>query len=273
MIVIIVSMFWIFAMWAVLNWTTKFDDSKEIGAGNTAYSIQRLSLATAQMIAMLSVIGNYNPDRRLASVGWLLLDGLWILVALILTRLVVDWVVLPKVNNTEALLNHNHAVAAVEAGAYLGFGFIAGAALTGTAGSNWRNFISAVVFYILGVAVTCVIFRIHDSLTKHQLDRELEAGNLLVGIKVGSLVFALANVISLGVAGDLATWGNGFAAFGLTTLFSVVILYASWFLLHAFGPGQRNRSDRRSNLAPTVVSAGLLVALSFLVKAVIATFL
>lgn len=270
--IMLVTAFWVAALWRTLNKLTKFDDNEQFARGNIAYALQRAGLCTAQVIAMLATISSYDTADPLRSVGWMMVEGLYISVALIVSMWMIDWIFLPKISNQQLLVEGNVAVGIVEAGAYTGLGFLLAGSLTGTASSNWLSFWSAVVFYLAGLAFVAGVYWLHEWITPYSLRGRLREGNIGAAVEIGSLLLATSIVVSVGVAGDFTGWIEGFKAFGLTSVISVGLLYPSWWLLNRFGPGQRNKDAQHSeSIAAVVVSSAFLVLAAFVVASVVQT--
>lgn len=270
--ILLVTAFWVAALWKTLNVITKFDDNEQFARGNVAYAMQRVGLCAAQVIALVATISGYDTADPLRSVGWMMVEGLYISAALIVSRWAIDFLLLPRISNQELLLNGNKAVGIVEAGAYTGLGFLLAGSLTGTASSNWLSFFSAVVFYLAGLAFVTAVYWLHEWVTPYSLRDRLKDGNMGAALEISSLLLATSVVVSVGVAGDFTGWLEGFYAFGLTSVISVGLLYPSWWLLNRFGPGQRNKDAHRSeSLAAVAVSSGFLVLAAFVVANVVQT--
>ena len=268
--------FWIALLWKTLNLITKFDDNKELGSkNNVAYALQRIGLVSAQVLAMLAAMSDFDSSHRLASATWMMIEGAWIMAALLLSRAIVDWIVLPKINNTSLLLEGNIAIGIVEAGAYIGLGYLLAGSLTGSASSNWLSFTSSVVFYALGVALVAGVFWLHELVTPYSLRDRLKEGSVTAGLETGGLLLATSVVTSVGVAGDFIGWWIGIRAFLATSAISIVLLYPGWIILNRFGPGQRERDTQKQegNVAAAAVSTSFLVLAGFLVASVVQTLL
>lgn len=270
--ILIVTAFWVAVLWKGLNKYTKFDDHEEFARGNVAYAMQRVGLCAAQVIALLATIPGYDSADPLRSVGWMMVEGLYISVALFVSMWVVDFLLLPKISNQKLLLEGNVAVGIVEAGAYTGLGFLLAGSLTGSASSNWLSFFSAVVFYLAGLVFVTAVYWLHEWVTPYSLRDRLKEGSVSAALEIGGLLLATSVVVSVGVAGDFTGWLEGFKAFALTSIISVGLLYPSWWLLNRFGPGQRNKDAQRSDsIAAVAVSSAFLVLAAFVVASVVQT--
>lgn len=274
LIVLGVILFWVALLWHVLNIITPFNDHHEIGAGNVAFAAQRTALMAAQVVGMLATIPGYDDTERLSSFLWMMAEGLWVFIAIIMSRFFMDWLLLPGINNTELIRQNNAAIAAVEVGSYLGIGFILAGSLTGGADTFGLSLASTVVFYLLGLAFVFGVFWLHELVTPYHLRGRLKEGSLTAGIEVGSLILAMALVVRVGVAGDFTGWVVGLQAFLLTSVISVAILYPSRWILNRIGPGQRDRDVQDGeHVAAAVVSGSMLILMGLAVSATVSMVL
>jgi uncharacterized membrane protein YjfL (UPF0719 family) len=226
----LVVLFYVAALWWTFDKWTKFDDREEIvGKKNVAYLLQRLGLAAAQIIAMYPVISDFDPENFLGSIGWLAAEGLWVFVALVVARWFVDWLILPKINNQELLLQRNLAVGITEFGAYIGIGFLLAGSLTGGATSNGLAFASTVVFYLLGLLFVTAVFWLYEWVTPYDLRTLLKEGSVSAGIELAGVFVASALAVRVGVAGDFESWPSAFAWFFVTAAVAIALLGLVWF--------------------------------------------
>lgn len=253
-----------------MNRITAFNDNDEIfEKKNYAYLIQRVAIVAAQIIAMLAVLPDFDVDEPLWSTFWLLVEGLWVFVAIFIARLMVDFVILRKTNNTELIRQGNLAMAVVEAGFYIGIGFMIKGSLTGGASSNWLSFASTVVFYLAGIAFVIGVFWLHELLTKYDMRGRLREGNLTTAFEVAGIILGCSIVVSVGVAGDFVDWGYSFRAFFATALIGVVMLYVMrWVIDLVIIRGHTIRSIQESN---NVAAAALLSSLMVMAAMPVAT--
>ena len=275
LIVLAVVAFWVTVLWHVLNAITPFNDHQEIGRGNVAFAAQRCALVAAQVIAMRATFVGYDSTDKLSSFVWMMIEGLWVFIAILVSRYAVDWIVLPGIDNTELIRQGNGGVAAVEVGSYLGIGFILAGSLTGGAHTFALSLLSTVAFYLLGLLFVLAIFWLHELVTPYNLRDHLKQGSLTAGIEVGSLILAMSVVVSVGVAGDFTGWAIGIQAFLLTSVISVVLLYPSRWILNKFGPGQRDRDIQNGteHVAAAAVSGTMLVVMGFAVAGTVSMVL
>lgn len=272
----VVVLFFVWLQWVIMNRITAFDDNAEIfDKKNYAYLIQRVAIVAAQVIAMLAVLPDFDVDEPLWSSLWLFLEGLWVFVAILIARFVVDFTILRKVNNTELIRQGNLAMAVVEAGFYLGIGFIIKGSLTGGASSNWLSFTSTVVFYLAGVAFVIAVYWLHELLTKYDMRGRLREGNLTTAFEVAGIILGCSVVVSVGVAGDFVDWGYSFRAFFATAVIGVVMLYVMrWVIDLVIIRGHTVRSIQESNnVAAAALLSSLMIMAAMPVASVVANVL
>lgn len=220
---IVLGYMWL--LWWVIDRITRFDDHNELfEKGNGAYALQRVGLLAAQLIGMMAVLPDSDPEHPWWSAFWLLLEGGWVFVAILLTRFVVDWVLLPKIPNTDLLVQGNTAIGIVECGFYVGLGWLLNGSLTGTASSNWLAFASTVVFYMLGLALVMAVYWLYELVTPFDMRRRLQSGDNAAAFELAGLLMGTSIVTRVGVAGDFTDWASGIKGFFIVALISIVML-------------------------------------------------
>ncbi len=225
-LVILVVIGYVGILWRILDKVTKFDDNAELfEKENWAYALQRLAICFAQIFAMLPALVAFDKDQPWRSLLWLVGQGLWVAVAIFASRLVVDWVVLPKINNVQLMMEGNKAVGIIEAGFYIGLGFLLNGSLTGDADTFTTFWASTAAFYLAGLAFVSLVFLLHEYLTPYNIREGIKNGHLPSAIETAGVIVAASMVTRIGVAGDFKDWSIGFAAFWATALISVVLLY------------------------------------------------
>lgn len=276
-----IFVFWLAALWLTINLITKFDDNDEIiRRDNRAYAVSRGSLVAAHAIALTFSITDYTYQPGVfiqwEFLGWMMTEGLYIYLVLLLSRPIVDRLVLWKANNLALLREGNLAVGFAEAGAYLGIGVMLGSSLVGSAaGGLWLTIVSSFVFYCLGIAWQFAGFWVHEAITRYSMRERLIEGRASTGLETGGLLLAMSLAVSPAVAGDLDGWGLGVALFVLVAVCSFLLLYPIWLLLRTFGPGRslHDSNDAGSGLAGSIVNSIMVVMLGFCVNQLITVML
>lgn len=256
----------IFALTKVWNAITPFDDRAEIHErGNYAYALQRGGLIVGQAVAMAAAVSTYDPANMLAATLWLVGEFAYIGVALIVTRFVLDKVVLPTVDNTELLRKGNLGVAFMEAAFYIAVGLLLGGSLTGSAATVGLTVASSVVFFLLGLLALVAYWWAYELLTPgNSIRGRLIDGSTGAGIESAGVLLAAGIIIQRGVAGDFSSWGSDIGAFASVSLIGLVLMILAQLALNKFGPGVRLKDARNDDsVAHHVYLACSLVGIAF----------
>jgi uncharacterized membrane protein YjfL (UPF0719 family) len=264
------------ALWRIMDLLTPFDDTEEIMTKhNWAYTAQRLGLALGATIATTAMVNDFNPNDLGPSMIWVLVKGGWIIIAMLLSVKVVDWILLPKIPNREMLLKGDIAIGVAEFGAYVAVGCILWGSLTGGAPTRWLTALSTVVFFALGLAVVCLVFWIQEWVTPYNLRDRLKSGDTAAAIELSGVLIAAGIVVRIGVAGDFVDWVTSLKAFGLTVAIALVVLYLARWTMNLFllrGHTVRSVQDAGHPIG-ALVMASAMIFIAIPVQAVIANVL
>jgi uncharacterized membrane protein YjfL (UPF0719 family) len=277
----------VLALWLIINRITRLDERDGEGRRldmddhillfqeqNRAYLIQRLSIVVAQIIAMTGAIAA-TPMHAVADVIWLAVEGVWILSFLLAARVLVDKVVLSKVDNLKAMRQGNTAIGIVEAGFYIGFGLILNGSMNGSAPTIGQGFLASLVFSLLGVALVIGVYWLHEYVTPYHVRTALEEGRAATALELAGVLIAVSLVVREGVAGDFTGWRVGLTGFFSVAFLAVALLYLMRFLLNRILPGTCKLAEiHTKNLVGAAgFMAGLFVAEAFAVSGLISTAL
>lgn len=262
-------------LWAVRNWKTPFNDHRELRQGNTALAIERGAFIAGALIAMTAAVKGYDPNHVAQSLLVIGVKNLFVIAAMLGLGRLVDWAILPDVQNDELLLKKNHAVAIAMAGAYLGLGCVLGAALTGTASTLFHTIASTIFFAAAGMAVVLGVIRTHVWLAKrtfgYDLHAEFEKGTIIPAIELGALALSVAMIVAVGVSGDLHGWWDGIKAFSATATIALGMLYGTQWAINRL---LVHRSTRevicQENLALITVLGVGRIAFAFVLATIVA---
>ena len=261
-------------LWFVQNRLTRFDDHEVLfHDGNVAYLVQRAALLLGFGVAALPTATRTADDLPWSSLLGQGYELVWVVVAFVAVRYVVDLVLLQRVANDEELLRGNVALGVVEAGFYLGFGFILNGSLTGASPTVALGLASTVVFGCLGLALVVAVFWLHEAVTPWSIREQLRAGGLTAAFEAAGVLVAVGVVVREGVAGDFTGWVLGFEAFTVTAVVAVATLYlfrwlANRLLLRGLTIGTVQREHR---VVASAFGAVALVVVAVLVAAVVRT--
>jgi len=261
------------ALWATHNALTRFDDRLVLfEQGSVAYLVQRAALVLAFGIASLPTITRGEADHPWNVLPLQAAQLAWVFVALLGVRYLVDAVLLRE-RNTEELLDGNVALGVLEAGFYVGFGFILNGSLTGSAPTFALSMASTVVFGLLGLAVVVGMFWLHELVTPWSVRALVRERSLTAAFEAGAVLAAVGIVVREGVAGDFTDWTDGFVAFVATTIFAVATLYLfRWVTNRLVLRSSTLRQIQDGQLVTaSAFSAVLLVVVAISVAAVVRT--
>jgi len=261
-------------LWLTHNALTRFDDREVLFRdSNVAYAVQRIALVLAFGIAVLPTITRAGEDHPWYSLGGQAMELAWVFVALLGVRYLVDVVVLVRVDNTAELLRGNVALGVVEAGFYVGFGFILNGSLTGAAPTLGQGIASTVVFGLLGLAVVVGVFWLHEAVTPWHLREHLREGRLAAALEAAGVLAATGIVVREGVAGDFTGWTGDLVAFAGTVAFAVGTLYLFRWLANRLLLRTVTLADiQERDLAPAAAfGAAVMVVVALSVAAVVRT--
>jgi uncharacterized membrane protein YjfL (UPF0719 family) len=261
-------------LWFTHNALTRFDDRQILfHEGNVAYSVQRIALVLAFGVAALPTITRSVEDHRWYSLVGQAMELAWVFVALLLVRYLVDVVVLARVDNTAELLKGNVALGLVEAGFYVGFGFILNGSLTGASQTVAQGLASTVVFGMAGLVVVVAVFWLHEAVTPWHIRNRIRDGQLAAAFEAAGVLASTGIVVREGVAGDFTGWADGFVAFFWTVVFAVATLYLfRWLANRLLLRGFTLREIQERDLATaSAFSAAVMVVVAISVAAVVRT--
>lgn len=197
------------------------------------------------------------------------IDGVVAGMTLLVARKVADMFLLRKASNAEHIQNNNLAVGLAEAGLYISVGLILNGAFTGDGGSYW----SGAAWGGIGLVSLGVLYTLHDVFfTKHNVETELEAGNVACGIEVAGIFLAFGIVLRASIAGESSGWLNDIASYAVSLVFMTFLLYvARWLADHVVLPTSKLEdqivNDR--NCAAAVAVSGVLIAFAIIVSAIV----
>lgn len=276
--IVLVAVF-VTGFWYLVNALTRVDDHEEMmGRGNAAYTVSRLGLSAAQIVALLPTVSRPLERSTWSAWGnglfWIAVEALFVVVVLLVSRALVDAAVLYRIDNLEQLRRGNLAVGVAEAGTYLAIGLVLNGAMTGSAPSAWLGFAATVVFAVLGLAVVVATCLLHMRVTRrYDLHGGIRDGRVSAGVELAGMMVALGFIVRVGAGGDFEDWGSSFAAFTATVVIAVPTLYAArWLVDKLIVRGLTIRTiQEQDRVVPAVLLSGFFGAVALPVAAIVAT--
>lgn len=167
-----------------------------------------------------------------------------------LCRKIVDLAILYKFSTVkEIITDRNIGTGAVEAGAMIATALMIAGAIQGTG-----SFLSALVFFILGMGLLILFSHFHALLTPYDDHDEIEKDNVAAGAYLGFTLVALGIIVLKATAGDFVSWGynlSWFAGYAVLGFLGLAVLQK--MILVIFMPGanieEEISRDRNMNIA------------------------
>ncbi len=232
---VIVGIFFIWLVKRIDDWRTKdFDDDTHIDDGNIAVGLRRSGLYLGIAIALSGAMDGSSKGFFLDLIQ-LLIDGLIITGFMFSSRFINDFIMLGNINNDEECIRTfatpdggktigNKAVGMVEAGMYIGTGFILNGSISGTGGTFLQGIASAVLFFILGQLALLIFGFLYELVTPFNVRNEIKNNNLAAGIGLGGIIIALSIILMSSISGPFTGWSNDIGSFFIYAVFGIIML-------------------------------------------------
>ncbi len=243
------------------------DSAVLMGAGNMAVALRHGSFYMGLGIALISTIGMANQAGSFALMlaeefGW----GIGILAALCASLWINEKLVLPKVNNSEALGAGNEAVGIVEAGSLLGTAFIMTGTMHGTG-----PIAATVVFFVIGQVLMLAMVRLYDMISPVDYQAEIgNKGNLAASILMFGKIVAISLIIRNAITGSSTGWVSDLTGSLLSFAVGFVALAGVEYLVDkVLFPGVKiDEMVVARKAAPMVLLASISISTALFVTAV-----
>ncbi|MBI1741707.1 DUF350 domain-containing protein [Candidatus Acetothermia bacterium] len=235
---------------------------------NLAVGIQRAGLYVAVPLALYSLITGPSTGDFLTDLMWFSLYGVILIMLLMIAAIINDKLIVTQIDNTEALKSGNIAVGLVEAGSLIATGLIAQGSFSGEGG----GVLEGLVFFCLGQVALISLSWVYHWIMPYNLLSEIRKGNSAAGLMLGGLLVALGIILSRSISGDFNGWVNGLTGFGFGAVKGLVVLAVlTWVIDGFFLPDTdlKTEIERDRNTAALAMTAGIYIALSLVIAAII----
>lgn len=168
-------------------------------------------------------LGAYlGPSEGLAAdlvrVGGWSLGGV---ILLNLSRVINDRLILPNFCNVKEIIeDRNIGTGVVQAGSYLGSGFLVAGAIHGEGGGP----LTALAFFAAGQIVMILFVRLYGLLVPYDVHEAIEADNAAAGIPLAGALTAIGIVLAHAAGGTFTGWGANFLDFAIEAVVIVLLL-------------------------------------------------
>lgn len=261
------AFFWMWVAKAVFDFFERSADTAIHEESNLAVGLRRAGLYLGIALGLIGAISGPSAGF-LVDLLALLVDGGTLTILVLLAAWVNNRLVLPGIDNSEALHAGNIAVGAVELAMFVATGLIAMGAFSGLGGGT----ISAVAFFVLGQVALIVLVRIYEIVTPFDAIGQIRDGNTAAGVMVGGMMVALGIVLSASAGGDFTGWTTDLTAFAISAAVGVIgLLVLLWPIDWIFLPSTtfRIEIERDRNVAATAIAASVQIAIALVVTAVL----
>lgn len=202
-------------------------DAELTAKDNPALGLALMGYFAGVIIIFLgSSVGEITADLDSGgALAWMIgKDALWALagiIALNITRVVTDKLLLPQFSTTKEIIeDRNLGTGAVEAGSCLAIAFVVAGAINGTGGGWW----SALTFFVLGQIVLILFGLFYQWMTKYDIHAEIEKDNVAAGVAFGMSIVAIGVIMFRATKGEFVDWATNLSDFGYYAVFGFVTL-------------------------------------------------
>ncbi|MBI4807057.1 MAG: DUF350 domain-containing protein [Desulfovibrio sp.] len=239
-------------------------DDHITNGNNTALALRFSSFALATALGLCGPLSAPSTGflRDIASFAF---TGVILLALLFIAFAILDRVVLPGLNNTQAILGGNSAVGFAEAGGGLATGFILRSAFSGQG-----SLLSGVVFFLLGQLTLVLFLKLLERLSPFDDQAEIAQGNPALGLHLGSMLVCLSLILASAVSGDFTDWGRDIWAFCLAAIRGIILLLAGCYLTDKVLLAKTTLTQeiaRDKNAAAVIADMGVKLGLALIIAA------
>ncbi len=196
------------------------------------------------------------------------------IVAMTVSGLIFGWYSkLTGIDLREQIAKGNTAAGILAAGEYLAVSWVVSGTLTGDSGA----IVPTIVFWAAGLIALLVLAHLFRMLTAYNDTELIAKGNLAAALSCAGLLVAIGMMIGYAVSGTFTDYAEGFRAFGLILLVTLVLYPVRQIIVQMLllGGGFSFRNGRLDQeiAEDENIGAGLLEAVGYLSSAMLITSL
>ncbi|MFT6318831.1 MAG: uncharacterized membrane protein YjfL (UPF0719 family) [Candidatus Azotimanducaceae bacterium] len=202
-----------------------YNADEQMVGGNLAVGLRRTGAQFGLAIAVMGVLSGGSAGNLLADLFSTALYGVIAVVFMLSSLFITDRLVLPGINNQQALKQGNVAVGFVELGVLVATGIIAYSSMAGEGG----GILSSLLYFIAGQITLVALVVVYEKVFIRNFDIVEAVGknNIASGIYLGGKMIAYALILKSAIAGnetrsqpvDLALEFFALAALGMIFLY------------------------------------------------------
>lgn len=261
----------------VLLWSTKalfiiyekwIDREDEVSSHlNLSEAIRRGALFLGSAIALSAPLINGSGTGLMDDIALTLLDAVAIIVLMLITTALNDKVLLPHIDNGDAVADGNTSVAFIEAGAYIATGFVLFGSFVGS--GPW---LSSIVFFALSQLLLLGGIRLYEWLTPFDFKEAITNDNHAAAVVVSAMMISYGVILSSVVSGNFVSWQADIYDFFISILIAVpvVAVVFNTIIDRLFFPSIRlSKAIAEKDIAVAVMTAALKISLAIIVAQVV----
>jgi uncharacterized membrane protein YjfL (UPF0719 family) len=231
---------------------------------NLAVSVRHGGLYLAIAIAMTSALQG-TASGFVQGVLEVSRDGGVVVFALLAAQWLNEWLIVPGLDNDQAVAEGNTAVALTEFGSYIATGMIASASFGGGEGS-W---LTAIVFFLVGQFALIAGFWAQEVLLPGSYVDDVKHGREAAGVAVAGVLIALGVILRASIAGPFLGWEASFRALGLYAVGGILFLVLFQEIFAYVFVKRRHLDDQHHAVATSSVVACGQIAIALVITALL----
>lgn len=196
-----------------------------IADGNLAVGLRRSGAQFGLAIAMVGVMSGASSDSMVNDLLLTTAYGLLAVVFMVLSLMITDRFVLPKIKNSEELKKGNVSVGFVEFGTLIMTGIIAYASIKGDDGGA----VSSLIYFVAGQISVLVLVVAYERVFSNRLNvvESIHAGNESAGVYLAGKIIAYGLILQSAIVsnGAMQSLQTSAIEFVVAALSGIVILY------------------------------------------------
>ncbi len=193
--------------------------------------------------------------------------GIIAVIAMNISMVINDKIILYKFDNVNArIVDRNAGTGIVEFGNYIAVGLIIYGAISGEGGT----LVTAIVFWILGLASLIIASFIYNIITPYDVHEHIEKDNIAVGIAFSGMLIGIGNIVRFSIAGDFTSWSENIINFAAIVILGLLLMPLIRFVCDmVLLPGEKLTKEivgqDKPNLGAASIEALSYIAASFFI--------
>lgn len=223
---------------------------------NVSFAFAHVGYLAGLLVALGGVVSGPSMGlvADLTAVG---VYGLLSIVLLLLSIVLCDKVLFPRVNMYREICEDlNAGAGVVEGSVALGSGLLIYGAVTGDSSSLIGGMLSVSLFWLFGIAVMVAALRVFNAMLPFSVSEQIDKDNVAVGVSVGGLLTAVAIIVSTAISGTLTFNVEDMTVVATEILLGLALLVPlRWLTDTILLPGQSLTDELVNQEVPNVGAA------------------